>query len=172
MARTVRRHHVRHLLRQSVGLQLHPCSPPMGHPVVRQLHQNAFWHGAGVGHYRRSAAGGKGARFAATSSGSSAGSGAVVAASSSTAGEASGRRPGATGPPASRTTHWSPEKLGELLAQEMTQMASTEVARKRRTSIKGNRQIASHLTFQIGDLFTSFLSSSVFRAADNMLEIV
>jgi hypothetical protein len=54
----------------------------------------------------------------------------------------------------------------------MTQMASTEVARKRRTSIKGNRQIASHLTFQIGDLFTSFLSSSVFRAADNMLEIV
>ncbi|PUZ44694.1 hypothetical protein GQ55_8G129400 [Panicum hallii var. hallii] len=127
----------------------------MGLAVARRLHQNALSSGAGVGHYRRSAVGGEGAQVAASSSGGSAGSGAVVAAASSTASEASGRRPGATAPAASRMAHWSPEKLGELLTQETTQMASTKVARKRRTNIKGNQQIASHLTLQIGDVFTS-----------------
>jgi hypothetical protein len=76
----------------------------------------------------------------------------AAASSSSKAGESRGRRSGATvgkasttTTAASRTAHWSPEKIDELLVQEATQMASMNVARKRRTSIKGNRQTASHL---------------------------
>jgi hypothetical protein len=78
-----------------------------------------------------------------------------VTASSSMASEANRRRTGATAPATSKTAHWSPEKFGVLLMHEATKMASTNVARNRRTSIKGNRQIASHLTLQSGDLFTS-----------------
>ncbi|PUZ53758.1 hypothetical protein GQ55_5G076200 [Panicum hallii var. hallii] len=163
MARTVRRHHV---CRHPVGLQPHPCSPSMGLAVARCRHQ---W---------RSAAGGEGARVAASCSSGSAGSGAIVVASSSIAGETRGRRPGTTAskasttaPAASRMAHWRPEKLGELLVLEATEMASTKIASKRRTGIKRNGHMVSHLTRRVtGDFFISFLVLAQFvRAADNVI---